>query len=63
MSETAEQRGLTPVLVCSPQLRAPLRRVVRMTVPRLSVLSYGEVSAATRIETIGVVSGADATAG
>jgi flagellar biosynthesis protein FlhA len=62
MSESAEQRGLAPVLVCSPQLRAPLRRMVRMTVPRLSVLSYSEVSAATRIETIGVVSGADATA-
>jgi flagellar biosynthesis protein FlhA len=62
MSESAEQRGLDPVLVCSPQLRAPLRRVVRLTVPRLSVLSYSEVSAATRIETIGVVSGADATA-
>ena len=62
MSESAEQRGLTPVLVCSPQLRAPVRRMVRMTVPRLAVLSYGEVSAATRIETIGVVSGVDATA-
>jgi flagellar biosynthesis protein FlhA len=62
MSESAEQRGLAPVLVCSPQLRAPLRRVVRLTVPRLSVLSYSEVSAATRIETIGVVSGANATA-
>jgi flagellar biosynthesis protein FlhA len=62
MTESAEQRGLAPVLVSSPQLRAPLRRLVRLTVPRLSVLSYGEVSAAARIETIGVVSGADATA-
>jgi flagellar biosynthesis protein FlhA len=58
--ESAEQRGLAPVLVCSPQLRAPLRRMVRVTVPRLPVLSYGEVSAVSRIETIGVVSGADA---
>ncbi|MDQ1676830.1 MAG: flagellar biosynthesis protein FlhA [Actinomycetota bacterium] len=62
MTESAEQRGISPVLVASPQLRAPLRRLVRLTVPRLAVLSYGEVSAAARIETIGVVSGADATA-
>jgi flagellar biosynthesis protein FlhA len=62
MTDSAEQRGIAPVLVSSPQLRAPLRRLVRLTIPRLSVLSYGEVSAAARIETIGVVSGADASA-
>jgi flagellar biosynthesis protein FlhA len=59
LSESAEERGVTPVLVCSPQLRAPLRKLVLMAVPRLPVLSYSEIAGCTlRIETIGVVSGA-----
>jgi flagellar biosynthesis protein FlhA len=62
LAESAEQRGLSPVLVCSPQLRAPLRRLLRVSTPRLPVLSYSEVSAASRIETIGVVNRADAFA-
>jgi flagellar biosynthesis protein FlhA len=52
----AEEQGRSPVLVCSPQLRAPLRRVTKVAVPRLPVLSYAEVTSAARIETIGVVS-------
>ena len=57
--ETAEQIGVTPVLICSPQLRAPLHRLVQVAVPRLPVLSYTELSgSALRIETMGVVNGA-----
>nr|WP_205862941.1 flagellar biosynthesis protein FlhA [Planosporangium thailandense] len=57
--ETAEQRGATPVVVCSPQLRLPLRRLLQMAVPRLPVLSYSEIAqCALRVETVGVVSGA-----
>jgi flagellar biosynthesis protein FlhA len=57
--EAAEERGLSPVLVCSPQLRTPLRKLVLMAVPRLPVLSYSEIAGCTlRIETIGVVNGA-----
>jgi flagellar biosynthesis protein FlhA len=59
LCESAEERGVTPVLVCSPQLRAPLRKLVLMAVPRLPVLSYSEIAGCTlRIETIGVVNGA-----
>jgi flagellar biosynthesis protein FlhA len=61
--ETAEQQGTTPVVVVSPQLRMPLRRLVSVAVPRLPVLSYGEIAKCTfRIETVGVVSGAHSIA-
>jgi flagellar biosynthesis protein FlhA len=57
--ESAEQAGVNPVLVCSPQLRAPLHRLVRVALQRLPVLSYTEIAGcALRIETMGVVGGA-----
>ena len=56
--EQAEQSGLSPVLVCSPQVRAALARLMRQILPRLPVISYTEVSRTAQIETLGVVSGA-----
>jgi flagellar biosynthesis protein FlhA len=59
----AEELGATPVLVCAPALRSPVRRLVAMAVPRVTVLSYSEVSGPSlTIETVGVVSGAAAVA-
>ena len=61
--ETAEQQGTTPVVVVSPQLRMPLRRLTAVAVPRLPILSYAEIAKCTfRIETVGVVSGAHSIA-
>ncbi|MDQ1646002.1 MAG: flagellar biosynthesis protein FlhA, partial [Cryptosporangiaceae bacterium] len=63
ISEAAEQQGTTAALVCSPQLRGPVRRLLQVAVPRLPVLSYTEVAGCTaRIETVGVVTGAYANA-
>jgi flagellar biosynthesis protein FlhA len=65
VTETARQyhaiieRGVRPVLVCAPQIRLPLRRLLASTVPDLPVLSYSEVSAnATIVETVGVIGNA-----
>jgi flagellar biosynthesis protein FlhA len=59
VAEAAEQQGVSPVIVCSPQLRMPLRRLVQVGAARLPVLSYPEIAkCALRIETLGVVSGA-----
>jgi flagellar biosynthesis protein FlhA len=59
ITELGEERGVSPVLVCSPQLRNALRKLVQMALPRLPVLSYSEIAGSTlRIETIGVVNGA-----
>ncbi|WP_116450155.1 flagellar biosynthesis protein FlhA [Blastococcus litoris] len=56
--EEAERQGLSPVLVCSPQVRAALARLMRQVIPRLPVISYSEVSRTAQIESLGVVSGA-----
>jgi flagellar biosynthesis protein FlhA len=56
--EEAERMNLSPVLVCSPQVRAALSRLVRQVLPRLTVISYNEVSRTAQIESLGVVSGA-----
>jgi len=56
--EEAERSGLSPVLVCSPQIRAALARLMRQVLPRLPVISYAEVSRTAQIESLGVVSGA-----
>ncbi len=62
LAEACEQRGQTPILVCSPQVRPALRRLMSASAPRLPVLSYAEVAGNLRIETIGVVDLAHATA-
>jgi flagellar biosynthesis protein FlhA len=56
--EQADRLSLSPVLVCSPQVRAALSRLVRQVLPRLSVISYNEVSRTAQIESLGVVNGA-----
>ena len=56
--EEAERSGFSPVLVCSPQVRAALARLMRQVLPRLPVISYAEVSRTAQIESLGVVSGA-----
>ena len=50
-----ENQNLRPVLVCAPQLRAALRRLVHPIVPRLAVLSYQELTGADQIRSEGVV--------
>jgi flagellar biosynthesis protein FlhA len=51
----AEDAGVSPVLLCSPGLRAPLHRLLRAAVPGLAVLSYGELDRTTAIDAVGVV--------
>ncbi|MCU1379207.1 MAG: flagellar biosynthesis protein FlhA, partial [Acidimicrobiales bacterium] len=55
-AEEAEQRGATPVLLCSAPLRPAVRRLTRAAAPRLPVLSYAELGTQLQVETIGVIS-------
>ncbi|MBA2955762.1 flagellar biosynthesis protein FlhA [Nocardioides sp. MAH-18] len=55
LSANVENQNIRPVLVCAPQLRAPLRRLVGPIVPRLAVLSYQELIGAEQIRSEGVV--------
>jgi flagellar biosynthesis protein FlhA len=58
ISEAAEQQGIVAALACSPQLRMPVHRLLKVALPRLPVLSYNELAGCTsRIETVGVVTG------
>jgi flagellar biosynthesis protein FlhA len=61
-AQQAEQRGERPALVCSPQLRAAVRKLTRTAAPRLPVLSYAELGDQLKLDTIGVVTGAHAVA-
>jgi flagellar biosynthesis protein FlhA len=63
MLDQAERAGRTPVLVCSPQLRPAVRRLLSPTVPRLAVLSYTEVPPGLTIDALGVVTGAAVAVG
>jgi flagellar biosynthesis protein FlhA len=59
LANAAEQRGVLPVLACSPALRPPLQRLLRSAGQSVPVLSYGEIAGfPARIETMGVVTGA-----
>jgi flagellar biosynthesis protein FlhA len=61
--ESAEHQGVNPALACSPQLRAPLLRLLKAGTRRIPVLSYSEIACSTaQIETMGVVNGAYASA-
>ena len=48
-------KGIEPVLVCSTQLRAALRRLLHAAAPRLPVLAYTELGAQLELDTIAVV--------
>ena len=51
---TLESAGLPPVVVCSnPQVRAGLRNITAIALPRLSVLNLSEITRDTEVETLG----------
>ncbi|MDM7890142.1 flagellar biosynthesis protein FlhA [Curtobacterium caseinilyticum] len=57
---SVEEQGLSAVLVCAPQLRPAVHRMVSAQANGLPVLSYQEATAAgSVIETVGVVRAAD----
>jgi flagellar biosynthesis protein FlhA len=53
---TAENANHRPVLVCSPQVRSALRRLLRPSLYQLPVLSYQELVGAATVRSVGVVS-------
>ena len=51
----AENANHRPVLVCSPQIRSALRRLLRPSLHPLPVLSYQELVGAATVRSVGVV--------
>jgi flagellar biosynthesis protein FlhA len=52
----AENANHRPVLVCSPQIRSAVRRMLRPSLHQLPVLSYQELVGAATVRSVGVVS-------
>ncbi|WP_203231385.1 flagellar biosynthesis protein FlhA [Nocardioides caldifontis] len=57
MMAEAENRNLTPVVACAPQLRPAVRRMVQPSLGRLPVVSYRELSGTAQVRSVGVVTG------
>jgi flagellar biosynthesis protein FlhA len=55
-AEQVENANQSPILVCAPQIRSALSRLVATTLPRLPVLSYSELGGNASIRSAGVVS-------
>jgi flagellar biosynthesis protein FlhA len=51
----AENTGARPVLVCAPQIRPALRRMLAPALPTLPVVSYSEVDGSGDVRSVGVV--------
>jgi flagellar biosynthesis protein FlhA len=55
LTQEAESRGVTPVLLCATRLRLALRRLLKPSLPRLAVIGAGEIGAAMSLDTVGCV--------
>ncbi len=50
------QLGRNPVIVCTPQIRAALRRMLENAIPQVAVLAYNEIVSEVAVEAVGLVS-------
>lgn len=57
--QAAQQGGLQPVVLTSPQTRLALKRLTERAAPQLVVLSYSEIAPGLRVESIGQISTTD----
>ena len=55
LTQEAESRGVTPVLLCATRLRLALRRLLKPSLPRLAIVGAGEIGAAMSLDTVGSV--------
>jgi flagellar biosynthesis protein FlhA len=53
--EATQTLGHRPVVLCAPQVRAQVRRVIESSLPRVAVLSYGEITQDVHVEAMGFV--------
>ena len=49
------QAGRSAVLLCSPQIRLPLRKMIEATLPQTAVLAYNEVMSEVSVEAVAMV--------
>ena len=46
--------GRTPVILCSPQIRVTVRRLIEAALPHIAVLGYNEVVSGIEVHSLGV---------
>jgi flagellar biosynthesis protein FlhA len=49
------QSGRSAVVLCSPQVRAPLRRMIEHSLPHVAVLAFNEIVPEVGVEAVGLV--------
>ncbi len=49
------QTGRSAVVLCSPQIRGPLRRMIETALPTVAVLAYNEVVPEVAVEAVAMV--------
>ena len=49
------QTGRTAVLLCSPQIRLAVRRMIEAALPQVAVLAYNELASDVAVEAVGLV--------
>ncbi len=54
--ERAAAAGHQAVVLCSPVIRAAVRKLVARVLPRLAVISYNEVAPNAQVQSVGMVS-------
>ncbi len=57
MLETLDQKGISPVVLTSPAIRLPLRRLLERFFPQLAVVSINEILPEVNVEAVGVIKG------
>ncbi len=53
--EQASDQGYNPVMLCSAQIRLPLKRLVERSIPSLALLAYTEIVPRVEVESMGTV--------
>jgi flagellar biosynthesis protein FlhA len=53
--ELAADQGYNPVLLCSGQIRLPMKRLIERSIPNLPVLAYTEIVPKVEVESLGTV--------
>jgi len=58
-ADEAAALGVSPVILCNPQIRLVFSRLIRRHIPGITVLSYTEVTGETSLRSIGTVTVAE----
>ena len=55
LTERLSLQQIKPVILISPKIRAPFKRMIEMAFPHIAVLSLNEIPNSVEIETVGMV--------